>query len=127
MLKKILGRGARLLVLDDDTSMQKLVSTLLRKQGYRVDVFSAGRPAIDSLSDHRYDALLLDVMTPTEGGLTVIRHLREKKPELLKRVVLVTASPDSVLKGVEKDVFAIVHKPFKAEELIATIRRLLAQ
>jgi len=127
MLKNMLRRGARLLVLDDDTSMQKLVSTLLRKQGFRVDVFSAGRQAIDSLATRDYDALLLDVMTPTEGGLTVIRHLREHKPDMLKRVVLVTASPDSVLKGVEGDVFGIVHKPFKADELIDMIARLLAQ
>lgn len=127
MLKNMLRRNGRLLVLDDDTSMQKLVSALLRKQGFRVDVFSAGRQAIDSLAGREYDALLLDVMTPTEGGLTVIRHLREHKPEMLKRVVLVTASPDSVLKGVEKDVFGIVRKPFKADELLATINRILAQ
>ena len=127
MLKKILGRGTRLLVLDDDTSMQKLVGALLRKAGYRVDVFSSGRQAIDSLGKHEYGALLLDVMTPTEGGLTVIRHLREHSPQMLKRVVLVTASPDSVLKAVEKDVFSIVHKPFQAEELISTIHRVLAQ
>lgn len=127
MLKNFLGRGARLLVLDDDTSMQKLVGALLRKAGYRVDVFSQGRQAIDSLSRYDYGALLLDVMTPTEGGLTVIRHLRETDPELLRRVVLVTASPDSVLRGVEQDVFAIVRKPFRAEELMETIQRVLSQ
>jgi DNA-binding response OmpR family regulator len=127
MLKNMLRRNGRLLVLDDDTSMQKLVSTLLRKQGFRVDVFGAGRQAIESLNGRDYDALLLDVMTPTEGGLTVIRHLREHKPEMLRRVLLVTASPDSVLKGVASDVFGIVHKPFRADELIDTLNRLLAQ
>jgi DNA-binding response OmpR family regulator len=127
MLKKMLRRGARVLVLDDDTSMQKLVSALLRKEGYRVDVFSGGNQAIASLADRQYDAMLLDVMTPTEGGLTVIRHLRESQPDMLKRIVLVTASPDSVLRAVEGDVFAIVRKPFDADELISTIRRVLAQ
>jgi CheY-like chemotaxis protein len=127
MLKNILGRGARLLVLDDDTSMQKLVSTLLRKAGYRVDVFGAGNQAIDSLGKHDYHVLLLDVMSPTEGGLTVIRHLKEHDPVLLKRVVLVTASPDSVLKNVEKDIFGIVRKPFQPAELLETIGRVLAQ
>ena len=85
-----------MLVLDDDTSMQKLVSTLLRRAGYRVDVVSSGTQAIEKIG-RRYDALLLDVMTPTDGGFTVIRHLRESDPPMLKRVVLLTASPDSVL------------------------------
>jgi DNA-binding response OmpR family regulator len=123
----MLKRGARLLVLDDDPSMQKLVATLLRRAGYRVDVVSAGNQAIEKMEATDYGALLLDLMTPTEGGLTVIKHLRETKPELLKRVVLVTASPESVLKGIEGDVFAIVRKPFQPDELVDTIARVLSQ
>ena len=126
MLSSLLRRKARVLVLDDDTSMQKLVATLLRREGYRVDVVSGGSQAIEHITKTQYSALLLDVMTPTEGGLTVIRHLKKAKPELLKRIVLVTASPDSVLRGVESDVFAIVRKPFKGPELVETIDRLIA-
>lgn len=123
----LLRRKARLLVLDDDTAMQKLVSTLLRREGFAVDVVSTGAQALDRIAKQKYAALLLDVMTPTEGGLTVIRHLRESNRELLERVVLVTASPDSVLKAVEKDVFAIVRKPFQPAELIGTIRKLVTK
>ncbi|HYK03212.1 MAG TPA: response regulator [Thermoanaerobaculia bacterium] len=124
---KMLKRGARLLVLDDDPSMQKLVGTLLRRAGYRTDVVSQGQQAIEKIGQNDYAALLLDLMAPTEGGLTVIKHLRETRPELLKRVVLVTASPESVLRGIDKDVAAIVRKPFEANELIETISRVLSQ
>ena len=124
---KMLKRGARLLVLDDDPSMQKLVGTLLRRAGYRADVVSAGQQAIEKIAQNEYAALLLDLMAPTEGGLTVIKHLRETRPELLKRVVLVTASPESVLRGIDKDVAAIVRKPFEANELIETISRVLSR
>lgn len=123
----MLKRGARLLLLDDDTSMQKLVGTLLRRAGYRVDIVSTGAQTIEKINAHDYAGLLLDVMTPTEGGLTVIKHLKKEKPELLKRIVLVTASPDSVLKNVERDVFAIVRKPFEANDLLGTIERLLSK
>lgn len=124
---RLLRPKGRLLVLDDDTTMQKLVSTLLGRQGYKVDVVSSGSAALENIGRHKYDALLLDVMTPTNGGLTVIRDLRESQPALLKRVVLVTASPDSVLRAVEGDIFGIVRKPFVAAELIDTITRLVAQ
>jgi CheY-like chemotaxis protein len=120
----LLKRKPRLLVLDDDPSMQRLVSTLFQRQGYRVDVVSEASRAIERIDRNAYDALLLDIMTPTEGGVTVIKHLRDRKPELLSRVVLVTASPESVLKTLTGDVFAIVRKPFEGQELIDTVQRV---
>lgn len=121
----LLKRKARLLVLDDDLSMQKLMITLLRREGHRVDAVASGAQAIAQLSRHDYDGLLLDLMTPTEGGMTVIRHLEEKAPEMVKRVILVTASPEAVLKTASRGVFAVVRKPFEAKELTSTIQRLL--
>ena len=120
----MLRRKGRILLLDDDSAMQRLVSTLLRRAGYRIDVVSSGSQAIDHLGRHDYAALLLDVMTPTEGGLTVIRHLKTANPALLQRVLLVTGSPDSILRGVTSDVHGVVHKPFRAEELLAAIEEV---
>lgn len=119
-----LKRKPRVLVLDDDRSMQKLVSMLLQRQGYRVDVVGSGKEAIESIGNHKYAAILLDLMMPHEGGMTVLGHLREKSPALLQHVILVTGMPDSVLKGIAKDVFAVVRKPFEASELVATVARL---
>jgi CheY-like chemotaxis protein len=59
--------------------------------------------------------------------MTVIRHLRNEDPQMLKRVVLVTASPDTILRSIAGDVFAVVHKPFTPDALIATITRLTAK
>lgn len=120
-----LARRPRLLLLDDDPSMQRLVTAVLKKKGYRIDVVSAGDQAIEKVKAAAYDALLLDVMTPTEGGLTVIYHLRKVKPDMLKRVILITASPQSVLHAVEGEVFDIIRKPFEPATLVSTVARLL--
>ena len=120
-------RKARVLLLDDDTSLQKLVATLLRREGHRVDVVSSGTLALEHLQRQNYDVLLLDVMTPTDGGFTVIRHLKEANPPTLKRVLLLTASPVSVLRDVKGDIFGIVHKPFDPAELVETVARVVAQ
>lgn len=114
----------RLLLLDDDPAMQRLMTVLLRRGGHRVDIVSEASQAIAKLERNDYDALLLDLMTPTEGGMTVIRHLKQTKPALLKRVVLVTASPDVVLNAVRGDVAAIVRKPFDANDLLAVVQRV---
>jgi DNA-binding NtrC family response regulator len=124
----LMKRKARLLVLDDDPSIQRLVSMILRREGYRVDVVSEASKAIELLkSGSDYGALLLDIMTPTEGGMTVIKHLRTANAAMLKRVILVTGSPDSVLKTVAKDVFAIVRKPFETKELKETVARAIVR
>ena len=118
----ILSRG-RVLLLDDDASIQRLVSTLLKREGYRVTVVDSGRAAIEALKKKRFDVMLLDIMMPHEGGMTVIRHLKEHASDALKRVIILTATPAAVLKSVESDVFATVRKPFAAEELLDAVRR----
>jgi CheY-like chemotaxis protein len=122
-----LKRKARVLLLDDDTSLQKLVATLLRREGHRVDIVSSGTQALEQLERQVYDVLLLDVMTPTDGGFTVIRHLKEANPALLKRIALLTASPVSVLRDVKGDIFGIIHKPFDSADLVETVARIVAQ
>ena len=122
----LLKRKARVLLLDDDPAMQRLIASLLGRAGYRVDVVSEGSPAIEKIRSTDYGALLLDLMTPTEGGMTVIRHLKKENPQLLRRVVLVTASPESLLRTVAPDVAAVVQKPFESAELVATVKRVAA-
>ena len=123
---RLLRRAARILLLDDDLSMQRLVATLLKRQGHRVDVVSTGAQAVEMIARNEYDAMVLDIMTPTEGGMTVIRALKKNAPAKLKRIILFTASPESILKPIEGDVFAIVRKPFQPQELLEAVGNLIS-
>jgi DNA-binding response OmpR family regulator len=120
----MLRKKRRVLVLDDDPAMQRLVRLLLTRAGFRVDVVARGNAAIDAIQQQSYDAMLLDLMMPVEGGMTVIKHLRLHRPELLRRVVLLTSTPDAVLRTIAGDVSGIVKKPFVADELIAAVERV---
>src|SRR5437588_7573585 len=120
----LLRKKRRVLVLDDDPAMQRIVRLLLKRAGFRVDVVDRGNAAIDAIQERSYDAMLLDLMMPVEGGMTVIKHLRAHRPELLRRVILLTATPDSVLKTIAGDVSSIIKKPFVADELIAAVERV---
>jgi CheY-like chemotaxis protein len=117
-------RKKRVLLLDDDAAMQRLVTTLLRREGYRVDSVGSGDRAIEALAKTKFDAILLDLMMPYAGGMTVIKHLRENNADLLKRVILLTATSPSIIRSVENDIFAVVRKPFEPPQLIETVRRL---
>lgn len=120
----LLRRKGRLLLLDDDPAMQRLMSKVLRDAGYRVDVVSSGQQALEKMNGAQYDGLLLDLMTPTEGGMTVIRHLKKGDAAMLGRTVLVTGSPEAVLRSVSGEVAAVVQKPFEIKELLAAVERV---
>ena len=124
MFRILKRKKGRVLLLDDDPSMQRLVSTLLKRKGFRVDTFLTGREAIQAIDTDGYDVLLLDLMMPHEGGLTVIRHLRAKNPNLLKRVLLLTGSTDAVILSVSEGVAGVVQKPFEAPELVDAVERV---
>jgi CheY-like chemotaxis protein len=123
-MSPLFKRRKRVLLLDDDPSMQRLVARLLSNEGFRVDVFLSGSQAIAALDQQPYDVLLLDLMMPVEGGMTVIRHLRTKNPPMLKRSILFTASPESLIGALSGEVETVVQKPFEPKQLIDAVRRM---
>ena len=118
-----LGRK-RVLLLEDDTSMQRLVVKLLRPLHVKVELFGNGRDVVAKIlkESERYDVLLLDLMMPHEGGLTVLRNLRDHHLSLLGRVILLTGSGNAITDPWSPLVFAVVHKPFEGSALVTTVR-----
>ena len=113
----------RILVLEDDTSMYKLVRHVLKPLHVKVELFGNGRDVVARLSRRkRYDVLLLDLMMPHDGGLTVLRTLRDTHPSLLDKVIVLTGSGHAVTDPWSRLVFSIVHKPFDPPVLFETVR-----
>ncbi len=127
MLNLLKKRRGHVLLLDDDPAIQRLVSKILKSDGYKVEVVGNGKDAITAIEKTPFDVIILDLMMPHEGGMTVMRHMREQTPALLKRVVLLTATPEAVLRSMAGDIAAIVHKPFEPARLLETVRSVGAK
>lgn len=117
-------RRKRALLLDDDAAMRRLLSLLLKRAGYAVDTVVSGNDAIDAIENQQYSAVLLDLMMPLEGGMTVIRYLRENAPSMLHRVIVVTGAPDAVIDPMRNEIYAVVRKPFAHDQLVETAKKL---
>jgi two-component system KDP operon response regulator KdpE len=112
---------SRILLVDDDVSIQRAVAPLLRSRGCHVDVVGTGVEAVKSVVDNAPDLIVLDLGLPDLEGAEVCRRMREqtKAP-----IVILSARSGEAEKVAALDIGAddYVTKPFGAEELLARIR-----
>ncbi|MBM4436829.1 MAG: response regulator transcription factor [Actinobacteria bacterium] len=114
----------RVLVVDDDPDIRRLVAAYLRTDGFEVLEASDGELAIRLEATEQPDLVVLDLMLPGTSGLEVLRGVRARGP---RPVVLLTARDDVTDKvlGLELGADDYVTKPFHPRELVARIRTVL--
>jgi two-component system OmpR family response regulator len=116
---------ARALVVDADESVNELLATALRFEGWEVASASAGSEALRLARDFRPDVVVLEVALPDMGGLEVLGQLHAHRPEL---PVLFLTARDTLterIAGLTAGGDDYVSKPFSIEEVIARLRGLL--
>jgi two-component system, OmpR family, KDP operon response regulator KdpE len=111
----------RVLLVDDEVSIQRSVSSLLRSRGYAVDVASSGEAALKTIADRAPDLVLLDLGLPLLDGGEVCRQVRDFSPV---PIIVLTARNSDTDKVSLLDLGAddYVTKPFSPAELLARIR-----
>src|SRR5258708_516225 len=80
-------RRPRGLVGDDDAVLRTLLTTVLKRHGYRVETACNGEEAVEILSAMTFDAVILDLMMPRVDGFEVLERLEVRFPSLLGRVI----------------------------------------
>ncbi len=119
-----MGNG-KILVVDDEARMRKLVSDFLTKSGYEVLEAPDGETALDLFYDNKDISLvILDVMMPRMDGWQVLREIRESSQ---LPVIMLTARSDErdELRGFELGVDEYVTKPFSPRTLVARVEAIL--
>jgi DNA-binding response OmpR family regulator len=115
----------KLLVVEDDLHIQRMIGDYFKHVGYDVVTVSDGESGIKAASEERPDALILDVMLPKTDGFSVCRHIRERNPSL--PILILTAKDDVVDKvlGLEMGADDYITKPFSLRELEARLKSVL--
>lgn len=112
--------GARILVVDDEPAIVRAVRANLGNRGFRVDVASSGREALERVELHP-DLILLDLGLPDSDGLDLIRALRDRSRAPIIVLSAREAERDKV-KALDLGADDYLTKPFGVEELLARIR-----
>ena len=116
---------AKILVVDDEKIIRKLLGATLTKEGYAIDFASNGYEAIDKVSEEKFDLVLLDVTMPGLDGFETCRRLIHIDSEL--PVIQVTSSTDneSLTKGFAAGALDYIRKPWQTMELLARVKNIL--
>jgi len=114
----------KILVVDDEISLQETLAYNLRREGYLVDVAGDGPTALDLARQSKPDLIILDIMLPGLDGFEVCRILRK---EMSTPVLMLTARDDEIdrVVGLEVGADDYLAKPFSMRELIARVKALL--
>ncbi|KAA0272840.1 MAG: DNA-binding response regulator [Acidobacteria bacterium] len=116
--------SARILLVDDEESIQTLLAYPLRRDGYEVVVARDGREGLDRFADDRFDLVVLDVMMPRIDGIEVCRRLRSRSQV---PIIMLTARDDEVDKvlGLEIGADDYITKPFSVREFLSRVKAAL--
>lgn len=113
----------KLLIVEDDKNISKMLETTVSIAGYKSDVCYDGQTAVEKINKNHYDLVLLDIMLPNLNGFQVMENIDSEKTP----VIFLTAMQDVTdkVKGLKLGAEDYIVKPFEAVELLARIEVIL--
>jgi len=116
---------AKILVIDDDSSIAESLDLYLTEEGYTVYTAATGTDGLNAFVKHAPDLVVLDIRLPDIDGFTVLEDLRDEDENV--KVIMITAyhDMDSTIKAMKGGAFDYIHKPINVEELDMAIRKAL--
>ncbi len=108
---------AKLLVVDDEANLRKVLAATLQREGYEVVQAADGAQAIELFDRGGIDVVVSDLVMPRVGGFEVLKHVLDRAPDV--PVILITAhgTVDSAVSAIKAGAFDYITKPFEQEEL----------
>ena len=121
---------ARILIIDDDPQIVKLMTAYLQREEYEVVTASNGKQGINQLKTQQFDLVITDIVMPERDGLEVLSWLRNQ-PSCPKIIAISGGSArldqDFMLKMARFSADKVMPKPVDCETLIAAVRGLLQE
>ncbi|MCL4239417.1 MAG: response regulator [Anaerolineae bacterium] len=118
---------AILLVIEDDTQLQRMIKLVLEKHGHQVFTAENGIEALYQINAHRPALIILDLMMPLASGEAVLEHLRSTPDLRSTRVLVVSALPTAHQLAEQLGADDVLQKPVPIGTLVTRVEELLHQ
>lgn len=121
----------RILLVEDDEVMPKIIERILHKEEYQIDHVTNGKEAFQKLEEtqYGYDLIITDIMMPYANGFEILSKVKNRKEGKPIAVIIVSnaGNEDMVLEGFQLGADDFLKKPVLPGELLIRVKRLLMQ
>ena len=123
-----MGR-ARILVIDDERNVRDLISDALKIEGHDVHTAENGKEGLDLIGQYRFDLVFCDLRMPEMDGQALYETVQRDHPQILKRIVFVTAQANSADYGpfLRSTGIPVIEKPFTLGQLRQAVSKMVGQ
>jgi DNA-binding response OmpR family regulator len=112
----------KILVIDDDKSVLRTFTLILKKDDYEVDIAETGKEALEKAEVGKYDATLIDVRLPDMDGTDLLPKLQKSLPDAVKIIITGFPTLETGIKSLDVGADAYLVKPVRPEDLLILIK-----
>ena len=120
-----MGSIARILIVDDDENIRKVLMTILEDEGYTVESAGNAKNAIEKTKRNFYNLALIDIRLPDMEGIELLSKIREPVPKMRKIIITGYPTLQNAMEAVNKGADAYILKPFDMDKVLKTIKEQL--
>jgi len=116
---------ARILIVDDDENIRKVLTTILEEEGYIVEVAETAKKAIEKTKKKAYNLALIDIRLPDMEGIELLTRMRDTTPKMRKIIITGYPTLQNAVEAVNRGADAYILKPFDMEKVLKIIKEQL--
>ena len=118
-------KSVRILIVDDDETIRKVLEAILKEEGYVTDSVDTGKKAIEKTANKFYNVALIDVRLPDIEGIELLTKLHDTTPKIRKIIITGFPTLENAVAAVNQGADAYIMKPFDVEKMLQTIKEQL--
>jgi DNA-binding NtrC family response regulator len=120
-----MGETARILIVDDDQSVRKVLTAILEDEGYTTESVSTAKKAIERTRRKAYNLALIDIRLPDMEGIELLTKMKDTTPKMRKIIITGYPTLQNAVAAVNRGADAYILKPFEMESVLETIKEEL--
>jgi DNA-binding NtrC family response regulator len=120
-----MGQSPRILIVDDDESIRKVLTVILEDQGYNVESVESAKKAIRKTKRKIFNLALIDIRLPDMEGVQLLTRMKDTTPKTRKIIITGYPTLKNAVEAVNKGADAYIVKPFDMEKVLKKIKEQL--
>jgi len=117
--------GEKILIVDDEEGMRRLLSRILTREGYETVAVGSGEEALQEIAAEQYELVITDIQMPGMSGVELLQELKGFDPSLPILVITAYGTVESAVQALRSGAYDYITKPFEGDEIRLTVAKAL--